>query len=96
MKESIDFSRAPAMEIGQEDRHSVVEIPEEVIFRFEKGIPAFEKATEFVFLLEQKIAFQVIQLLRPKNLSLVIPNSLCWAMQCFFQVGGEDPSQEDL
>ena len=71
-KESIDFGTATAMEIRNGAQSSIVPLEEEVIFKFESGLPAFENCNEFIFVMEEKLQpFIVMQSLNKEDLSFV-------------------------
>ncbi len=68
----IDYTKAPVMEIGQDNRCEIKSVKPENVFTFDNGILGFEQETEFVFLLNEKIKpFMFMQSLNNANLSFV-------------------------
>ena len=72
MSKMIDFGTATAMEIRDGAQSTIVPLEKEVIFTFDKGLPAFEDCREFIFIMEKKLQpFICMQSLEKHNLSFV-------------------------
>ncbi len=72
MRNEIDFSTAIAMEIRDGAQSTVVPLENEVIFTFEKGLPAFEDCKDFIFIMEEKLQpFICMQSITKHDLSFV-------------------------
>ena len=72
MSKPIDFSSATAMEIRNGAPSTVVPLEQEVVFTFDKGLPAFEDCTDFVFILDESIRpFVCMQSLNNNDLSFI-------------------------
>ena len=73
MNETIEFGTSTAMEIRDGAQSTVVPLEKEVIFHFDKGLPAFEECKDFVFILDKKLQpFICMQSLEKQNLSFVL------------------------
>ncbi|NQZ58335.1 MAG: flagellar assembly protein FliW [Lentisphaeraceae bacterium] len=72
MRKPIDFNSATAMEIRHGGPSTVVPLEQEVVFKFDKGLPAFEECTDFVFVLDEGIRpFVCMQSLNNNDLSFI-------------------------
>ncbi len=72
MRNEIDFSTAIAMEIRDGAQSTVVPLENEVIFTFERGLPAFEDCKDFIFIMEEKLQpFICMQSINKHDLSFV-------------------------
>jgi len=73
MSNTIDFGTATAMEIRDGSQSTIVPLEKEVIFKFDKGLPAFEECKGFVFVMDKKLQpFICMQSLTKQNLSFVL------------------------
>lgn len=72
MSNEINFSTATAMEIRDGAQSTIVPLEKEVIFTFDKGLPAFEDCKDFIFIMEKKLQpFICMQSLEKHDLSFV-------------------------
>lgn len=70
--ESIDFGSATAMEIRDGAQSTIVPLEQEVVFKFESGLPAFEECREFIFVMDKNLEpFLIMQSLNREDLSFV-------------------------
>ena len=67
-----NYADATAMQIEQGESVSPVALQDQVIFEFDKGLPAFENSRRFIFILDEKVApFVVMQAVDDASLSFV-------------------------
>ena len=67
-----NYADATAMQIESGESTTPVALKDEVIFKFDKGLPAFEKSRDFIFILDEKVApFVVMQAVDDASLSFV-------------------------
>jgi len=72
MSNTLDFSKAKALEIGKSDHCAIKEVHNENIFSFPEGILGFEHINDYVFLMNDKVApFMFMQALNDSDLSFV-------------------------
>jgi flagellar assembly factor FliW len=72
MKPVINFAKAPAMEISNDDRCVIKSVHPENIFTFPEGILGFENINEYIFLMNEKVKpFLFMQALHDSDLSFV-------------------------
>ena len=61
-----------SLEIRSQDQSQVVNVPEQVVFNFPQGLPAFEDAKQFVFIMDDNInPFVYMKCLDVPNLNFV-------------------------